>query len=425
MTTVENRNEIPEVDKDWWKIWKNRRYILTLMCFFGIFNMYICRTNMSVAIVAMSKDITENNVTRVADFHWTSEEKGIILSCFFYGYAIVQVPAGVLVKKISSHIVFGIGTAVPGVLTVLTPLVATHLPFWMLVVTRIVMGLFQGVLVPCMMSFWVTWGPPLERARMHGIALAGAFIGTVVAFPMFGILGKYLGWESIFYTSGTICLIWYIFWLLLIKESPEKDPFISKFELDYIKQSIQKQSIGNPTVIPWSSILTSPSVWAVMCAGFCWGWGYVMMLTQLPSFLSDIMNYDLGKSGFLSSLPYLTMSIMSLLAGYIADQLLVRQLMTALQVRRLFISVILIIQAIFIFIAAYISHPIWNIVCISIGIGLGAISISGISLNYIDVAASFAPILGGLGNTCTTIPGILSPLITGSIVKVRKKARPN
>lgn len=401
-------------------MWRNRRYILSIMAFFGMFNMYACRVNLSVAIVAMTQNITSEDGTIIekADFHWTAQQKGIVLSSFYYGYVAIQIAAGVLVKKMSAHIIFGIGTAVPGVITLLTPLITVHLPFWVLIMSRIVIGIFQGVCVPCLMSFWTLWAPPLERARLHGIAVSGAFVGTVVGLPLSGVLGENFGWPSIFYVVGGIVMVWYVIWLILIRERPEKDPFITKFEKEYILNCIGERKETKNLTIPWISIFTSFSVWGLLLAGFGWGWGYVTMLTQLPSFLSDVMDYDLSKSAFLSSLPYLTMTIMTLVAGYTADIILVRNLLSVTQVRKYFISVSLIFQAVFIIIAAYIDNPIWTNICISIGIGLGALTYSGVGINYIDIAPAFAAVLGGIGNTFATIPGIMSPLLTGFIVDV-------
>ena len=40
-------------------------------------------------------------------------------------------------------------------------------------------------------------------------------------------------------------------------------------------------------------------------------------------------------------------------------------------------------------------------------------------VNHLDVAPNYAAILMGISNTVGTIPGILSPAVTGAIVKDR------
>jgi MFS transporter, ACS family, solute carrier family 17 (sodium-dependent inorganic phosphate cotransporter), other len=69
--------------------WKKRRYLVVLMAFFGFFNVYALRVNLSVAIVAMTENRTiehsDGTVSYKQDFVWNSLEQGLVLSSFFYG----------------------------------------------------------------------------------------------------------------------------------------------------------------------------------------------------------------------------------------------------------------------------------------------------------------------------------------------------
>lgn len=138
-----------------WKFWKKRRYILTLMLFFGFCNVYSLRVNLSVAIVAMTngKNITtpEGEIIEEEPFvAYTSTQKGIILSSFFYGYLCTQILGGIIARYVSAHIIYGIGIAATSILTLVTPLVASN--FGLLVGIRVIEGLFEGVTFPCLHS---------------------------------------------------------------------------------------------------------------------------------------------------------------------------------------------------------------------------------------------------------------------------------
>lgn len=77
------------------------------MAFFGFFNVYALRVNLSVAIVAMTeiRNVTLENGTVVEhqDFPWTSTQQGFILSSFFYGYILTQFAGGLLANKLGGH----------------------------------------------------------------------------------------------------------------------------------------------------------------------------------------------------------------------------------------------------------------------------------------------------------------------------------
>jgi len=56
--------------------------------------------------------------------------------------------------------------------------------------------------------------------------------------PICGFLIASLGWESVFYVTGAIGIIWSIAWFLLVFDSPSQHPRISAEERRYIEDSI-------------------------------------------------------------------------------------------------------------------------------------------------------------------------------------------
>lgn len=88
---------------------------------------------------------------------------------------------------------------------------------------------------------------------------------------------------------GVIGCIWFVAWMFLVKEGPEKDPHISKQELDYIKS---KLGAGGRKQVkhPWKAIFTSTAVYAIIASHFSENWGFYTLLTQLPTFLKGIFN---------------------------------------------------------------------------------------------------------------------------------------
>lgn len=250
------------------------------------------------------------------------------------------------------------------------------------------MGLCEGVTFPCMHEVlskinvlenwiiffihdqvWSKWAPPLERSRMAGIQSAGTFLGMVIAMSSCGVLAQKFGWQSVFYVFGVIGCIWYVFWLILIHESPDKDPHISLEEKRYIMASLQHtQSSIKSKDVPWKSIFTSSAVWAIAASHFAENWGVYTMLTQLPLFLKrkskkcetwielietvlDNLNFDLANSGFIASVPYLTLGILLFFVGYLADWLRIKGYLTTTQVRRYFNCSAFVSQTVFMMLA--------------------------------------------------------------------------
>ena len=86
------------------------RYVLAWMGCFGLMNVYFCRINLSMAMVAMvgidppagqansscrgperAEEDEEMVVGRVGEFSWSKPEQGMLTASYYWGYAACQV----------------------------------------------------------------------------------------------------------------------------------------------------------------------------------------------------------------------------------------------------------------------------------------------------------------------------------------------
>ncbi|GLH15797.1 Vesicular glutamate transporter 3, partial [Gryllus bimaculatus] len=301
----------------------------------GFFNVYALRVNLSVAIVAMTANrtvVAENGTLEYEqEFAWDSKMQGLLLSAFFWGYLVTQIPGGWLAARVGGNRLFGFGLAATALLTLLTPPLARAGAYWLLAL-RVAEGLFEGVTFPCMHAVWARWAPPLERSRMAAIAFSGSYVGTVVAMPVCGLLANTVGWPSIFYVF-------------------------------------------------------------------------------------DTLHFDLKQAGFMSGLPYLAMAIVLQIAGQLADVLRERRILTTTQVRRLFNCGAFLGQTVFMLLATALPSPAAVVACLTAAVGCGAFALAGYGVNHLDIAPQHASVLMGLSNTVATLPGIISPTVTGFLVQ--------
>lgn len=386
------------------------------MLFLGFFNVFSLRVNLSVAIVAMTHGV-HTTEGAIPEFDWNSKEQGIVLSSFFYGYILTQVIGGILADKFGGRRLFGGGIFCTAIMTLVSPFAARS-GLGVFVAVRVLEGICEGVTYPSLHAIWAKWAPPLERSRLNSFAFAGSYIGTVTMLPICGYIAEQFGWQYVFYVTGCIGCLWFLLWLAVVKESPDVDPHITEEEKKYIMESLGHTSDSKPKdPIPWRSIFTSSAVWAIAAANFSENWGFYTLLTQLPTFLKDTLDLKLEGNGLISGLPYLTMAIMLIPSGYLADWSQKRGYLTTTQVRRYFNCGGFLAQTAFMMLAAYLAHPIYSIISLVTAVGLGAFSISGYAVNHLDIAPQYAGILMGISNTFGTMPGIISPLITGFIVQ--------
>ena len=95
-------------------------------------------------------------------FNWSAETRSLIIGSFYYGYAVSQIPGGLLSMYWKSQHVFGLTVSLSGLLCALMPLVAA----WnvdMLITCRFLMGFIQVCHVSGQRSMNIEWS--WERTR--------------------------------------------------------------------------------------------------------------------------------------------------------------------------------------------------------------------------------------------------------------------
>ena len=186
---------------------------------------------------------------------------------------------------------------IAGILTLLSPVAADIGGLGWLIAARVFIGFCHGVIFPALHGAWSHWAPPGESSKLVSIHIAGASFGTVIVFPLGGILADTLGWRYIFYVTGALTLAWCILWAFLVYDTPQQHPRISEQELVHITSSIEEsrkreaaaESDGPTKRTPWKSILTSAPVWALTVSHIASNWGTYQLNTMMPTYLSSVL----------------------------------------------------------------------------------------------------------------------------------------
>ncbi|CAG2249681.1 SLC17A5 [Mytilus edulis] len=290
-----DNKEVKEKKTDSLPVLCSQRWILSYLFFWGFFFAYSLRVNFSVAIVCMSKSPTRNssassiltdyNTTQDqcgaleyanftnerAEFDWNRETRSSLLSAFFWGYFVTQIPGGWLADKFGGRRVYGTALAVAGIATVLIPVCArTHII--LLYILRVICGLAMGTCSPSATSMWGRWGPRLERTKLTASHQVGSMLGTVVTFSVSGVLcesGFDNGWGSIFYLTGGLTLIWVFLWFFLTRDTPNDHPRISVIERNYIITNIEYNANKRTGKVPWVAMAKSVPLWAIIIGHTC------------------------------------------------------------------------------------------------------------------------------------------------------------
>ena len=329
------------------------RYVLAWLGCLGIMNVYFCRINISIAMVAMvgveggsrghllnsscpeRQDAVEGAVEgREGEFKWSKREQGLVTGSYFWTYATCQIPAAWLATRFGFRRVFGLSMLLGSLVTLLFP-VAARTSVVLAMAARMLLGVTHAVAFPAMTGAWGAWAPPLERSQLNGIYWSGASIGTLLIFTLAGYLADSLGWEAVFYVTGASSLAWVVAWFLLVWDTPAQHPHISREERHYIETSLGQEGERKRPAVPWRSLLTSVPLWGCVLGHAAANWGNYTLNQQLPTYLANVLRFSLSFNGLLSSLCYLAQWLVCLSASWLTDQLRARGLLSTLTVRKL------------------------------------------------------------------------------------------
>ncbi|EFA02693.1 Putative inorganic phosphate cotransporter-like Protein [Tribolium castaneum] len=389
-----------------------RRILFAMLTSGFIVNTFV-KAIFNIAIVAMVAKDQPNT------FDWTEGQKQEILGIFFWGFAITKFPSGRLAEIIGSRKVTGYSMAVASVLTVLTPLIASF-NYYALLVSRIVMGFVIGASWPALMPLVSNWIGPTEHS-MFMTALASTSIGFGLSSLVGGVLIANYGWPSIFYTAGSVALLWTILWFYFIYDSPRQHPRISLEEREDIESKIKKD-FGKIKLkfndIPWRKIFVSGPVWGIAIAQMASFFTTMTITTELPSYLDQVLHYDISENGVMASLPTWGVYVTSLGSAYIADRLLQTNTLSTTTVRKTFGTTAFLIPSIFMVILAFYGD-VATIVLVSfcISLAINAFAVAGHCANMLDISPNFSGTICGLVNTVAAITVYFSTRIVGLLIR--------
>ena len=289
--------------------WKLRYSILAILWMGWLFS-FLDRMVMSVALPFIGRDL-----------HINATMQGGILSAFFAGYALFQIPGGMLADKFGSRKVMAVAITWWSIFTSLTGLMGSY-PIMLL--CRCVFGLGEACFPGASWKTIATYFPPKQRATATAIQSSVNTLGPAIAsLVAAGIIAAY-GWRSVFITLGFPGFLIALAIWLYIKDKPSEHPHMGSQELSELQAesaaSTTKDATANPG-ITFKELLKTPILWQMVLIWFLFDitfWGFV---SWLPSYLMKIRQFTLLQTGINGSIPFFVGTVGMLVGGYLSDRL--------------------------------------------------------------------------------------------------------
>ncbi|XP_058813250.1 sialin [Topomyia yanbarensis] len=428
------------------------RLVLYFLSWSGFLVSFMMRNDINFALVAMVRDGTSNSsvndhcvpsmsnsadsnfssllndtddtdvllpeVTReiIGEFDWDSTVQAVIKGSFYWCYVLSQVVGGVATQYFGTKSVFGWSQFLTAVCSLCIPY-ASDIHYGAVVLLRSIQGFASGLTWPAMYAIVGYWIPPVERSRFMS-SFQGFSIGIGLTYPLCGFIIAYFGWRLVFYTTGTIGMVWCIFWYLLAFNTPQEHPRITPEELEYIELNVSEDiKNGQGMKVPWKKIFTSMPVWAIGLTTFGRIWVHYTFIMSGPEYMQKILCFDIKENGLLSGTPFLCSYLSSVLFCYIADYLMDKRLMTLTNVRKLFTALSQIVPGVLVLLVGYLGYNILVVLILwFVAVTFITASYAGAMANIVDIAPNLAGPVLAFAQTIHMTASFLQPLVSGVMV---------
>lgn len=325
--------------------------------------------------------VAPNSTLSIEIFEGVKDNQATILSSFLWGYVIAQLPTGPLAHKYGASLMLFIGIGLCSLLGIITPVVVHAWGWKAICIVRALQGLSQGIVFPCTHTLLANWVPLAERGRLATICYSGGSIGMVFMLSISGaIISSPFGWEGIFYISGILGLVWTVLWYFFGSNSPDESKIISMEERDYVQSTCcMTHTDSEPLSIPWKSILKSLPFMALTMSQIAQAWGFWIFLTNLPTYMNNVLGFNIKSNALLSALPYLMTWFMSIVFSFISDYINNRNILSIQQSRKVFNSIGLWIPMLILLAVGYVTEENKGIavVLLTVASGINAATFVG------------------------------------------------
>ena len=253
---------------------------------------YIDRSNLAIAAELIKHEILISDL-----------QLGILLSAFFWVYALMQIPAGWLVDRFDVKWVFAAGFFVWSASTAITGLLHG---FVALLIIRVILGLGESIAFPSCGKILGTYFRTRHRGFANSMLMVGLALGPALGMWVGGRAVGRFGWRPFFLVLGLAGLLWlppWFAWMPRRTDAPSDSP--------------NKTAARTAGVL---DILRQRSAWGTCIGQASINYFLYFLVTWLPSYLQRGRHLSLHDVANAGGMLFLIAAISSAASGKLSDR---------------------------------------------------------------------------------------------------------
>ena len=363
------------------KLQSENRYVVFFFLYIGFCISYIDRSAIGLALPSVSKD-----------FNLAPTEMGVVISAFFIGYSIMQIPGGWLSDHFGSKTVILVALTLWSIFTFTTGHASTLAGLLFL---RFVFGLCEGPYAgSCYRAIAEYFPRELRPAFTTGI-LSSNYIGSALAPVIIVPLILWFGWRGMFQILGIVGLVYVFFYALFVKQTkPQEETQEDKSKKNKYFMHLLKFSL----------------IWKLILCAFCISCINKGLDAWMPTYLIAERGINLKAVGYLTPIPFIASFLSTAVCGWVMNKYFDKK-------ENWMIVICAAMTAIFLYFM-YNAETIMWVVIFQCGVYFFKACILGTAVAIVlkIVTGSIAGSASTLINMGGQVAGFISPIIMGYLV---------
>jgi MFS transporter, ACS family, D-galactonate transporter len=368
------------------KVSNTHRWAIVGLLFTASLLNYLDRATISMALPLISRDL-----------HLAPASKGLLLSAFFWSYALMQIPIGWCADRFNLRWLYAGAFALWSLAQGLTGLAGS---LGVLIGFRILLGIGESIYLPGGTKIISILFEREGRGLPSGLFDFGTRTGLVLEGLLIPALLVHYGWRHAFLLVGFAALLWLAPWLLVC-------PSRLSLQGAGARASTSRSNRRGAVVV-------NRNLLGICLGFFCFDYYWYVLVTWLPDYLVTVRHLPILWTGICTSVAFFVFGATEPLGGWIADRLVQRgwdETRTRKGIVTLgFSTGLLLIPAL------RVSHT-GAAVALIIGGSLVGLSTG----NLLAILQSCAPpdqvgVWTGVENFAGNLSGIIAPLVIGILI---------
>ncbi|MGH9469445.1 MAG: MFS transporter [Terriglobia bacterium] len=385
-----------------------RRWSIVGLLFVASLINYLDRATISIALPLIGRDL-----------HLGPTSEGVLLSAFFWSYALMQIPIGWSADRFNLKWLYA---ATFAIWSFAQGLAGAAKSLLVLILTRILLGIGESIYLPGGTKIVTLLFSPEERGFPSGIFDFGTRCGMAIGLVLLPLLIIPFGWRISFVIIGFVALLWLIPWFAVFP-SHVRGGYGSLVSGDAARAdgslpAPRASEASGSALARWSAgvkkLVTNRDLAGICIGFFCFDYYWYLFVTWIPDYLVTARHLTVLKAGLYAAAPFLVFGVSEPVGGWLADRL-IRLGFSETRTRKGlvtagFLTGLLLIPA---------EHAASAQTAVLLLIGASLVGLS--TGNLIVILQCCAPpdqvgLWTGVENFCGNIAGILAPLLTGILI---------